>query len=129
MNSISLRLSEIALEILRERYLRRDEAGKLVETPEGMLNRVAGAIAEPARSFGEDTPFWQARFIERMRRRNGAASDQGIRLGKARYRTVGRLAPAFPHRPGDHPAVSLAHAGGVSGSCRRRRFEDGESAA
>jgi ribonucleoside-diphosphate reductase alpha chain len=67
MNSISLRLSEIALEILRERYLRRDEAGKLVETPEGMLNRVAGAIAEPARSFGEDAPFWQARFIERMR--------------------------------------------------------------
>jgi len=31
--------SEHALEILRERYLRRDDAGELAETPDGMLER------------------------------------------------------------------------------------------
>ncbi len=61
--------SEIALRVLRERYLRRDDAGNLVEDPAGMLERVARAIAEPAKIFGEDSQFWEARFLERMQRR------------------------------------------------------------
>ncbi|HWP58635.1 MAG TPA: adenosylcobalamin-dependent ribonucleoside-diphosphate reductase [Candidatus Acidoferrales bacterium] len=61
--------SEPALEILRERYLRRDETGKLVEDPEGMFARVADAIAAPARLFGEDKPFWENRFFEHLRKR------------------------------------------------------------
>lgn len=60
--------SENATTILRERYLRRDDAGELVEDPSGMLQRVAHAIAAPARLFGEDSAFWEARFLERMRR-------------------------------------------------------------
>lgn len=60
--------SEVALQILRERYLQRDDAGKLIETPDGMLARVARAIAEPAKLFGEDPRFWEARFFERMKR-------------------------------------------------------------
>jgi ribonucleoside-diphosphate reductase alpha chain len=60
--------SEHALEILSARYLRRNEAGELVETPDGMFARVARAIAEPATIFGEDNRFWEARFLERMRR-------------------------------------------------------------
>lgn len=60
--------SEHALEVLSERYLRRNDAGELVETPDGMLARVARAIAEPATIFGEDSHFWEARFLERMRR-------------------------------------------------------------
>lgn len=60
--------SENATTILRERYLRRDDAGDLVEDPGGMLQRVAHAIAAPARLFGEDGAFWKARFLERMRR-------------------------------------------------------------
>jgi ribonucleoside-diphosphate reductase alpha chain len=68
MATTQLSLSPSALEILRERYLRRDEAGNVIETPEEMLERVAKAIAEPARAFGEDADLWEARFFERMSR-------------------------------------------------------------
>ena len=69
VSSSSQPISEHALEVLCARYLRRDEAGELVETPDGMFARVAQAIAEPAIIFGEDHRFWEARFLERMRRR------------------------------------------------------------
>ena len=61
--------SENALAILRERYLRRDDAGEIVEPPDGMPVRVARAVAAPARLFGDDADFWEARFLERMQRR------------------------------------------------------------
>ena len=54
--------------MLRERYLRRDETGGLIEDPAGMLQRVAAAIAAPARLFGEDAAFWEERFLERLER-------------------------------------------------------------
>ncbi len=54
--------------MLRERYLRRDEAGRLIEDPAGMFQRVAFAIAAPARLFGEDAAFWEARFLQRLER-------------------------------------------------------------
>ncbi len=68
MNPFNAPFSESALEILRERYLRRDATGELAETPEGMFARVARAIAEPAKIFREDWQFWEARFLERMHR-------------------------------------------------------------
>jgi ribonucleoside-diphosphate reductase alpha chain len=70
MSSLSMfgEFSEIALKVLRERYLRRDDAGDCVEDANGMLRRVARAIAEPAKTFGEDSDFWEARFLERMER-------------------------------------------------------------
>jgi ribonucleoside-diphosphate reductase alpha chain len=60
--------SQTALEILRERYLRRDNHGEIIETPDGMFERVAKAIALPGRSYGEDVNYWEARFLERLRR-------------------------------------------------------------
>jgi len=63
------RLSETALEILHARYLKRDEQGEVIETPDAMFERVAKAIAEPARRYGDNVNFWEARFLERLRRR------------------------------------------------------------
>ncbi len=61
-------LSENALTVLRERYLRCDESGRPIEDPAAMLRRVASTVAEPARSFGEDAAFWEPRFFERLER-------------------------------------------------------------
>ncbi|HVO22953.1 MAG TPA: adenosylcobalamin-dependent ribonucleoside-diphosphate reductase [Candidatus Margulisiibacteriota bacterium] len=60
--------SENALTVLRERYLRRDAAGAVAEDPAALLRRVAAAVAAPARTFGEDAAFWEARFAERLER-------------------------------------------------------------
>ena len=70
MNSRSITpdFSESARMVLRERYLRRDGAGRLIEDVHGMLRRVASAIAAPARMFGEDAVFWEERFLQRLER-------------------------------------------------------------
>lgn len=61
-------LSEIALAVLKARYLRRDETGQQIEDPDGMLKRVATAIAEPCRNFAEDMEKWRERFLDRLER-------------------------------------------------------------
>jgi ribonucleoside-diphosphate reductase alpha chain len=59
-------LSDTAVTVLRERYLRRDETGSIVETPEAMFARVAAAVAAPAVAFGEDAAYWEERFRARL---------------------------------------------------------------
>ena len=61
-------VSENALIVLRERYLRRDDNGAVVETPAGMLERVARAVAAPCGEYREDSSRWEARFLDRMQR-------------------------------------------------------------
>jgi ribonucleoside-diphosphate reductase alpha chain len=68
METAEAQFSDNAIEVLRDRYLRREPNGELAETPTGMLARVARAVAQPARLFGEDSKYWEARFFERMRR-------------------------------------------------------------
>ncbi|RJQ07977.1 MAG: adenosylcobalamin-dependent ribonucleoside-diphosphate reductase, partial [Dehalococcoidia bacterium] len=57
-------LSENARVVLEKRYLLRDDAGRLAETPEGMLARVAVAIAEaePEAERGA----WAQRYYDAM---------------------------------------------------------------
>lgn len=61
-------LSATALAILRQRYLRQDDGGATIETADGMFERVAMAVAQPAERYGEDVSYWQARFYQRMSR-------------------------------------------------------------
>ncbi|MDD2680155.1 MAG: ribonucleotide reductase N-terminal alpha domain-containing protein, partial [Candidatus Omnitrophica bacterium] len=42
---MDLKLSENALKVLQRRYLKKDEEGRIIETPEEMFRRVASAIA------------------------------------------------------------------------------------
>ncbi len=48
-----LNLSENALKVLQRRYLKKDESGKVIETPEEMFRRVARAIAEADKAYGK----------------------------------------------------------------------------
>jgi len=49
---MTLKLSDNALKVLERRYLKKDEQGKVIETPEEMFLRVAGAIALADKSYG-----------------------------------------------------------------------------
>ena len=55
-------LSENALRVLRNRYLKKDEHGKVVETPLQMFHRVADAVAKAERQ----PEAWSTRFFEMM---------------------------------------------------------------
>jgi ribonucleoside-diphosphate reductase alpha chain len=57
--------SQSARAVLEQRYLRRGADGPL-ETPDGMLTRVAHAVAAAGREFGEDPGYWEERFLRRM---------------------------------------------------------------
>lgn len=54
--------------ILEARYLLRDEEGALTETPAELLWRVAKAVAEAERSFGQDPAPWARTFHEMLAR-------------------------------------------------------------
>ncbi|RJR52627.1 MAG: vitamin B12-dependent ribonucleotide reductase [Desulfobacteraceae bacterium] len=52
-----LELSENARTVLNRRYLRKDEAGRVIETPEEMFRRVSRHIALAEKRFGADDRF------------------------------------------------------------------------
>ena len=56
-----LTLSENARTVLERRYLRRDEKGQILETPEDMFRRVAKHIGKAEKRYGEED---QARRME-----------------------------------------------------------------
>jgi ribonucleoside-diphosphate reductase alpha chain len=61
-------LTANALEVLRARYLRKDENGRVVETPAEMFGRVAAHVADVERRYGGDPPVLADAFYEAMAR-------------------------------------------------------------
>jgi ribonucleoside-diphosphate reductase alpha chain len=62
------KLTVNALEVLRKRYLLRDEEGNVVETPAAMFRRVACAIAAADGRYGDDARKTEEEFFGVMSR-------------------------------------------------------------
>ena len=54
--------------VLARRYLRRDPDGRIVETPDELLRRVAHAVAAAEVAHGGDAVAWEAKFHDAMAR-------------------------------------------------------------
>ncbi|MFA6032642.1 MAG: vitamin B12-dependent ribonucleotide reductase [Myxococcota bacterium] len=64
-----VKLGENALKVLERRYLKKNEDGEVVETPEEMFERVARAVAAADRGFGhgeDEVRAVEAEFYELM---------------------------------------------------------------
>lgn len=63
-----LKLTVNAVNVLKKRYLRRDEAGRVVETPDQMFRRVARAVAEADLKYdpGVDVAAVEEEFYRMM---------------------------------------------------------------
>ncbi len=65
-----LQLSENALRVLEKRYLKKDDRGRAVETPEEMFRRVAHAVAQADLRYGDEAEARETeeRFFRMMTR-------------------------------------------------------------
>lgn len=62
-------LTKEAITVLQKRYLRKDDQGKVVETPEDMFRRVARVVAAGERLYGRgeaEALVWEERFVQVM---------------------------------------------------------------
>ncbi len=60
------KLTVNALEVLKKRYLLKNENGKIIETPANMFVRVAKSIAEVDKSYGDDIKETAEKFYKIM---------------------------------------------------------------
>ena len=67
-STTSTRWTDNAQTVLQRRYLRRDEEGRVVETPDGLLGRVARAVAAAETAHGGDAAAWETKFYDAMAR-------------------------------------------------------------
>lgn len=58
-----MELSANALNVLRARYLLKDENGQVIETPEDMFGRIARTVASAEGRYGSDGAYWEQRYF------------------------------------------------------------------
>ncbi|MGQ9570635.1 MAG: adenosylcobalamin-dependent ribonucleoside-diphosphate reductase [Thermodesulfovibrionales bacterium] len=56
-------LTENAIEVLKQRYLLKNEEGNVIETPEEMFRRVAKAVASAETLYGNSPDEWEEKFF------------------------------------------------------------------
>ncbi len=56
-NNMKISISKNAQVVLEKRYLKKDDSGKAIESPENMFQRVARSVAEADRLFDPDADF------------------------------------------------------------------------
>ncbi|MBC7129419.1 MAG: vitamin B12-dependent ribonucleotide reductase [Thermoplasmatales archaeon] len=61
-----MKLTENAMKVLEKRYLKKDENGKVIETPEEMFHRIAKNISLADKKYGEDAKKSEKEFYEIM---------------------------------------------------------------
>jgi ribonucleoside-diphosphate reductase alpha chain len=66
--AVDERLSDNAKTVLRKRYLKKDEQGEIIETPQQMFRRVARSVAEADRMYdmGANTESTEEEFYQLM---------------------------------------------------------------
>jgi ribonucleoside-diphosphate reductase alpha chain len=62
----SLNLSANSVEVLKKRYLRRDERGAVAETPGEMFERVAAHVSRAEARYGGDVKICRNKFLKMM---------------------------------------------------------------
>ncbi len=63
---VFMELTENALKVLQQRYLLKDETGRIIETPEKMFERVAKTIASVENLYGDNPGEWEEKFYTIM---------------------------------------------------------------
>jgi ribonucleoside-diphosphate reductase alpha chain len=60
-----MELSQNAIKVLESRYLRRDKKRRIIESPEGLFQRVAKSIAQAEKLFGnrDGVGYWEDEFL------------------------------------------------------------------
>ncbi len=63
-----MKLSENAKKVLEARYLRRDDEGVVIETPDELMRRVARAVSSAELQYGDasSASMWEERFYESL---------------------------------------------------------------
>ena len=61
-----MELTENALKVLRARYLLKDPAGNVIETPDEMFSRTAQNIAAAENLYNGDAALWEKKFFETL---------------------------------------------------------------